>query len=210
MSKKVFVLVHDYWHHDDSIKPMMNYLFNADYEVTFTKNPNDYFKGQFDLFLSFKDPIENDQIPTPIWCDEKWTEKFLNDIQNGMGTIMLHASLTDYTENHAILTNVVRSNFITHPEQCPLTVKPIEEHPIIEGIGKFTFPDFDEHYVMKMIPNADTTILAETVSKNGVQPAVWIHTYGKGKICCIVPAHNTQNLTCEPFVKLVKNAIDWV
>ena len=210
MSKKVFVLVHDYWHHDDSIKPMMDYLFNADYEVTFTKNPNDYFNGQFDLFLSFKDPIENDQIPTPIWCDEKWTEKFLNDVQNGMGTIMLHASLTDYTENHAILTNVVRSNFITHPEQCLLTVKPIAEHPIIEGIGKFTFPDFDEHYVMKMIPNADTTILAETVSKNGVQPAVWIHTYGKGKICCIVPAHNTQNLTCEPFVKLVKNAIDWV
>ena len=37
MSKKVFVLVHDYWHHDDSIKPMMDYLFNADYEVTFTK-----------------------------------------------------------------------------------------------------------------------------------------------------------------------------
>ena len=71
MSKKVFVLVHDYWHHDDSIKPMMDYLFNADYEVTFTKNPNDYFNGQFDLFLSFKDPIENDQIPTPIWCDEK-------------------------------------------------------------------------------------------------------------------------------------------
>ena len=210
MSKKVFVLVHDYWHHDDSIKPMMDYLFNADYEVTFTKKPNDYFNGQFDLFLSFKDPIENDQIPTPIWCDEKWTEKFLNDVQNGMGTIMLHASLTDYTENHAILTNVVRSNYITHPEQCPLTVKPIAEHPIIEGIGKFTFPDFDEHYVMKMIPNADTTILAETVSKNGVQPAVWIHTYGKGKICCIVPAHTTQNLTCEPFVKLVKNAIDWV
>ena len=62
MSKKVFVLVHDYWHHDDSIKPMMDYLFNADYEVTFTKNPNDYFNGQFDLFLSFKDPIENDQM----------------------------------------------------------------------------------------------------------------------------------------------------
>ncbi len=142
-----------------------------------------------EMGMSFKDPIENDQIPTPIWCDEKWTEKFLNDVQNGMGTIMLHASLTDYTENHAILTNVVRSNFITHPEQCPLTVKPIAEHPIIEGIGKFTFPDFDEHYVMKMIPNADTTILAETVSKNGVQPAVWIHTYGKGKICCIVPAN---------------------
>lgn len=165
MSKKVFVLVHDYWHHDDSIKPMMNYLFNADYEVTFTKNPNDYFKGQFDLFLSFKDPIENDQIPTPIWCDEKWTEKFLNDIQNGMGTIMLHASLTDYTENHAILTNVVRSNFITHPEQCPLTVKPIAEHPIIEGIGKFTFPDFDEHYHNSNLYGRDDFSILDTVLK---------------------------------------------
>ena len=79
---------------------------------------------------------------------------------------MLHASLTDYPENHAILTNVVRSNFITHPEQCPLTVKPIAEHPIIEGIGKFTFPDFDEHYVMKMIPNADTADFSLAIGVN--------------------------------------------
>ena len=57
MSKKVFVLVHDYWHHDDSIKPMMDYLFNADYEVTFTKNPNDYFNGQVpELSVRFSAP----------------------------------------------------------------------------------------------------------------------------------------------------------
>ncbi len=54
MSKKVFVLVHDYWHHDDSIKPMMNYLFNADYEVTFTKNPNDYSTGSLICFCLSK------------------------------------------------------------------------------------------------------------------------------------------------------------
>ena len=106
MSKKVFVLVHDYWHHDDSIKPMMDYLFNADYEVTFTKNPNDYFKGQFDLFLSFKDPIENDQIPTPIWCDEKWTEKFLNDIQNGIRGIQQGICDSTYS-----LNNTMQSGF---------------------------------------------------------------------------------------------------
>ena len=40
MSKKVFVLVHDYWHHDDSIKPMMNYLFNADYDYNFRQLPH--------------------------------------------------------------------------------------------------------------------------------------------------------------------------
>ena len=84
MSKKVFVLVHDYWHHDDSIKPMMNYLFNADYEVTFTKNPNDYFKGQFDLFLSFKDPIENDQIPTPVSYTHLDVYKRQDDVFNDL------------------------------------------------------------------------------------------------------------------------------
>ena len=145
-------------------------------------------KGSLICFLSFKDPIENDQIPTPIWCDEKWTEKFLNDVQNGMGTIMLHASLTDYTENHAILTNVVRSNFITHPKKCPLTVKPIAEHPIIEDIGEFTFPDFDEHYVMEMIPNTDTTILAETVSNGPLMVPM-----AKGKICYFPLTNLTYN-----------------
>ena len=78
----------------------------------------------------------------------------MNDVQHGMGTIILHASLTDYTVNHGILTNIRRSNFITHLEQCPLTVKPIAEHPIVEGSGKFTFPDFDEHYVCLLYTSA--------------------------------------------------------
>lgn len=27
------------------------------------------------------DPIENDQIPTPVWGDDEWTTKFSSDVK---------------------------------------------------------------------------------------------------------------------------------
>lgn len=210
MKKKMFVLTHDYWHHEDSIKPLIDTLSRDEYDVTFTVNPEEYMNDNFDLFLSFKDPIENDQIPTPVWCNDKWTDKFMNDVKAGMGTILFHAALTDLPENHIILKNIIKRTFISHPEQCKVSFVPKENHPVLEGISGFEFPENDEHYVMEMLDGTDTEVIAETHSKNGIQPGVWVHIYGKGKICCIVPAHSTANLTCAQFVKLVSNAITWV
>ena len=210
MKKKLFLLVHDYWHYKDSIEPLVQLLASENLDITFTRNPKEYLGAQYDLFLSFKDPIENDQIPTPVWCDDEWTTKFLNDVKNGMGTVLLHAALTDLPSGHKILNDGIRSTFITHPEQCKVTFLPVVPHPVLEGVHEFEFPEKDEHYVMEMLPGVDTTIIAETASVNGRQPGVWVHTYGAGKICCITPGHSTSNLTCEPFVKLVKNAVNWV
>lgn len=207
--KKVFVLSHDYWHHSDSIEPLMKLLFDNKYEVTFTTNPIDYYKCNPDLFISFKDPIENDQIPTPVWCDEQWTDKFMEDVQNGMGAIILHAAVTDLPSEHRIIRNIVRAEFETHPEQCPVSFVPILEHPLLEGVEKFEFPTNDEHYVMKFLEGVKTTLVASTQSKNGVQPGMWFHDFGIGKICCITPGHNTENLTYAPFVQLLKNSILW-
>lgn len=209
--KKVMFLVDDYWHKEETIRPLVDILFGKEeWSVIFTKKPKELYANEdLDLFLSFKDPIENDQIPTPIWCDEKWTDTFLKLVKNGMGFIAVHAQVTDLDKSHPIVTELLQSVFITHPEQCELSVEIQKEHPVTHGVTSFTFPENDEHYQMDMLEGTDVTILANTVSKSGTWPGLWVKEYGKGKICCFTPGHTIRNMTCEGYIKILKNAINW-
>ena len=210
--KKAFFLTGDYWHHADTIEPLVDVLFDKDiWQVTFSENPADMLSTEdWDLILTFKDPIENDQIPTPVWCDEEWTKALFSNVQEkGTGLMILHAALTDMEADHPIVTHMIQSMFITHPQQCPVIFKPIKEHPVTEGIREFTFPENDEHYIMEMNSDADVIMLAETISQNGTQPGMWVKESGKGRICCITPGHTTKNLLCEDYIKVIKNAINW-
>lgn len=209
--KKALFLVDDYWHKADTIRPLVNILFDqSQWNVIFTTCPDALYTNQdIDLFLSFKDPIENDQILTPIWCDDKWTRLFMNLIHSGVGFIAVHAAVTDLKKDHPLVADILHSVFITHPEQCKVSVKIIKEHPVTAGITDFVLPEKDEHYQMKMIDDTTVTILANTISLNGVQPGLWVSEYGKGKVCCFTPGHTTVNMTCDGYTQILKNAIAW-
>lgn len=211
--KTVFVLVGDYWHSAESIKPMVDLLFdNNEWNVIYTERPEDVYtlEEKPELVISFKDPIENDQIPTDVWCDDKWNKTLFDLVENqGVGLILAHAAVTDLDINHVMITKMIQSMFVTHPQQCPMELLKISEHPVMEGVSDFAFPDFDEQYQMQMLENSSAQILANTKTEHGLQPAIWVSELGDGKICCITPAHTTNNLTCPEFVKIMQNAVDW-
>ena len=211
--KSVFILVGDYWHSADSIRPIVELLFNKDeWEVIFTEKPEEIYNlsTKTKLVISFKDPIENDQIPTDVWCDDKWNQKLFDLVENnGVGLILAHAALTDLEKTHLIVKKMIQSMFITHPKQCTMEFIKRKKHPIMDGVENFMFPEFDEQYQMEMIENAEVQVLADTKTKHGMQPAVWVSELGKGRICCITPAHTTANLTCDGFVRVIRNAINW-
>lgn len=209
MKKQIIILTDDYWHHSDTIEPMIPLLFNDDYEIISTKDPKILLDHNPILFISFKDPIENDQIPTPIWCNEEWTNDLENKINEGMGFLDIHAGVTDIPEEHRMTKHIIRSRFINHPKKCPVSFEPRGEHPILKGIESFTFPMNDEHYIMDFNDKEPTTILGYTTSIHGEQPGLWIHEMGKGRVCCITPGHYTKNLTYQPYLQLIKNAIAW-
>ena len=82
--KSVFLLVGDYWHSAESIRPIVEFLFNKDeWKVIFTEKPEEIYNlsTKPELVISFKDPIENDQIPTDVWCDDKHTVKSRAEIR---------------------------------------------------------------------------------------------------------------------------------
>ena len=210
--KTAILLVGDYWHNAETILPLKDKLFASDeWNVIFTEDPQELLKTDSapDLFISFKDPIENDQIPTPIWCEEEWTRRFFEFADNGMGIIFAHAAVTDLEADHPIVKNVIGALFTGHPKQCPVTFEPICSHPVLDGVLSFTFPENDEHYMMTMLDSTDTVIIAETKSQNGVQPAVWVKQNDKYRVCCLTPGHTTNNLICDEYVRVLKNAVQW-
>lgn len=209
--KTVLFLTDDYWHHADTIRPLADILFPpAEWNLVFTKNPQEMFAvPDLDLLVSFKDPVENDQIPTPVWCDQKWTDTLLEKIRSGLGFIPVHAAVTDMEESHPIVKNLIHSVFLSHPQQCEVNVHILKDHPVTAGIKDFALPVPDEHYQMRMTESEGITILADTVSQHGSQPGLWVSEYGKGRICCFTPGHTTPSLTCEGYVQIMKNAIHW-
>lgn len=78
MKNTALILTGDYWHPTDTITPVIGHMLPEDkWDVKVTENPNDFLELQNapDLLVTFKDPIENDQIPTPIWCNDEWSSK---------------------------------------------------------------------------------------------------------------------------------------
>lgn len=213
MKKNALILTGDYWHPTDTITPIIGHMLPENkWEVQMIENPNDFLKLKKtpDLFVTFKDPIENDQIPTPIWCDEEWSGTLKQRIADeGMGFLAVHCGLTDLPKEHIITREILRAQFITHPPQCEVKFIPEKTHPITENISEFTFPAIDEHYIIELVSDFSTEVLGYTVSHHGRQPALWAHTLGKGRICGITPGHSTENLIYSNYLKLLQNAAEW-
>ena len=62
MKKNAIVLLHDYWHHGDTIKPLLPLIFDEkEWFVKVTDDPN-YIGSLFvapDLIINFKDGVAN-------------------------------------------------------------------------------------------------------------------------------------------------------
>lgn len=212
MKKNALVLFGDYWHPSDTIKPLVELLFpSQEWNVRAAEDPNLLLQSPApDLFVSFKDASEDNRVPTPIWCDDQWSDTLKRFIaEDGMGFLAIHCGLADIPEEHVMTKEILRARFISHPPQCEVKFIPEKSHPITDNIAEFTFPSVDEHYIMEMAPNTETETLGYTVSQHGKQPALWAHSLGKGRVCCATPGHTTENLTCSEYVRLLRNAAEW-
>lgn len=209
MLMKTLVLAGDYWHACSIVEPLLPLLFEHPVDVALTEHPADFLTSDCDVLMLLKDPIENNQIPTPAWCDEAWTTRLLARIEDGMGLLAMHAALADLPETHP-LSQLFGSVFVSHPAPCEVTFRPVAAHPALAGVTPFTFPEPDEHYQMRMLPGAEATLLANTESTHGAQPGLWVRKLGKGRVAMLTPGHTAAHLTYPPYIRLMRNLLDWL
>ena len=202
------VLAGDYWHPAPIIRPLAEKLF-SDGSMRFTENPKDFERDTCDLLVIFKEPSENNRIPTPVWCDENWTKLLISRVSQGMGLIVAHAGICDVKKDHPLVTELTHAVFLGHPAQCPVSVRFDQGHPLTDGLADFTLPENDEHYQVEMLPGSEGEILGRTESAHGAQPGLWAHSYGKGRVCVFTPGHTTKNLLSGGMTAAYRRMISW-
>ena len=157
------------------------------------------------------------------WKTEIVQKAFVEFVENGGGLLAVH-SATVPGENTDSLDQLIGCRFIKHPNACPVTVQPIKQHPVTEGVELFC--ETDEHYKIEIIaPDADILLASYSPPQGeenkyledpyhncpaAIYPAGYVRNHGKGKVCVLTPGHTATVWNNPQFQRLLTNALMWV
>nr|WP_285855091.1 ThuA domain-containing protein [Paenibacillus cellulositrophicus] len=127
-------------------------------------------------------------------------------ISRGGGLLVLHSGTVGYRDIEDV-RGLVGGVFHHHPEQCPVTVEPVQDTEITRGVQAFTLQD--EHYFMDMTDLSDVNIFMVTRSEHGEQPGGWTRTEGEGRVCVLTPGHNLAVWLHLGYQQLLRQAMTW-
>jgi len=220
---KVLLICDDYWHPGqvptDGVAPLKQRGFQFD----IITNANDFspdLPSKYPVVLLCKCD-EVSQADKQPWKTEAVQRAFVDYVEGGGGLLAVH-SATVAGKNTEALDKLLGCRFITHPNDCPVTVQPVKQHPVTNGVGMFC--EKDEHYRLDVFPDADI-LLASYSPPQGEEskyqedpyhnteacicPAGFVRTQGKGRVCVLAPGHHLAVWLNPQFQKLLENALNW-
>jgi type 1 glutamine amidotransferase len=139
------------------------------------------------------------------WMTPEVERAFLDYVRGGHGLLVVHSGSAEYQDT-PVLRALIGGVFDHHPPQCPVTVQPVEVHPLTAGSAPFTAKD--EHYFMAM-GDEEVEVFMTTTSEHGTQPGGWTRTEGAGRVCVLTPGHNVEVWLHPSFQALLRNALRW-
>ncbi|MEH7253581.1 ThuA domain-containing protein [Neobacillus niacini] len=204
---KVAALVGDYWHGDASVRAGLEAailrLSNKDeIELQYIsyQEVSHVIDNQPNLFINAKMNKLNPKDKQVItWLTEELDKKIETYVKAGGSFLAWHAGLAGYPSESSY-TQMLRGAFDYHP-------------PGLQGViyiqKEKTFNLADEHYFVTC-DEANTEVYLRSTGIEGDSIAGWKHRYGKGKICCLTPAHTREGMLNENVSSLLASKIDWL
>ena len=208
MKLRTLVLCDDAWHPAEVVQRGLNALADSRFAFEFITHGGDWSAAVMEEFPLVVVAKANHRCATDqaSWLTAENEMAFPEFVQRGGGLLVLHGGTTGYkTLLH--MRQSLGGVFLTHPDQCPVTVEPKSGHPMTVGVKRFT--EQDEHYFMAM-DDAQADVFMHTRSEHGVQPAGWTRTEGNGRVCVLTPGHNVAVWLNLEFQKLLRNGLQWL
>lgn len=209
---QVLVLCDDNWHPADVVKEGLEPLRSKGFEFDYVLKNDFEFQENFEkrlgsyplLVISKSNRVSADtQGP---WITEV-TEKVLKRyVDGGGGLLVLHSGTVGYKDSQG-MRELVGAVFNHHPEQCLVSIEPIQGHPVIEGMQAFTIKD--EHYFVDVTEPGDKEVFLITRSEHGQQPGGWTRKQGAGRVCVLTPGHNLEVWLHPEYQLLLGHALQW-
>ena len=210
----VLVLCDDIWHPGEVVKRGLAPLEKDGFALDFVGAPKDIltdsFIRRYDVIVNARGNAHSPANSSAPWFEPGVTavmpEDFRRYVEEGRGFLALHAGNTSQRPHP--MADFIGNEFIKHPPQCDVTVKPKDAHPITAGVEPFIVRD--EHYMINVFaPDAEVILESSSDTEAGVQIAGYVRHFGKGRLCCLTPGHNLAVLENEQYRKLLKQAIRW-
>ena len=197
----------DIWHPAQVVRNGLAGLEDFGFEFDWIEDASQWSAEQMTAYpvviLSKSNNISS--VNESPWMTENVQQAFLSYVQRGNGLLAVHSGTAGY-EQAAVLRALLGGVFREHPDQCPLTVEPVADHPLSAGSESFTL--VDEHYQMDLDDQLAEVFL-KTKSEHGSQPGGWLRYEGDGRVCVLTPGHNLEVWQHPAYQRLLLNALRW-
>lgn len=212
--KRIVALLGDYYHPRERSKASLNKALtllseteNIDYAEIHTSQLEEELEKMPDAVILFKeDRLNPTAEKVNTWMTEEIGKAIVKYVDQGGGFLAWHSGLASY-DIHSSYTNMLKGHFEYHPvEHAKVQYRSVEGN---EAFGPVSFELLDEHYFVN-IQEEETNVFLISESVDGYSAAGWFHDYGKGRVCCVTPAHNEEGLLDDDFLQLLAKTIEWV
>ena len=219
--KKVYMLMADYYHTDDVLRPGMETALGQGYEYL---NDPDLFPwnslcedasgvviAKSDDFSTDLDHPRYNELFAPIadWMTEERSAALERYIKSGGGALFIHSGLL--WREDSPMARLVGGYFIDHPQLQPIINVPFADHPVTRGVQNFTAAD--ELYECRIYSDTVTPLCASYTSKPSGKPTVlsgWCREHGAGRIVALTPGHTLESITNPNMTRMIQNSIEWI
>lgn len=211
---KVLFIYDDIWHPAEVIKMGLESWKQGKYEFDIIMTAKDILTPEllceYPVVINAKGNAVNAANCAP-WFEKGVTEvgpeEFRKYVEEGGGFLSLHAGNTFMEETCKEYCDFVGNSYKTHPLRCPVAVRPVQRHPITEGVSAYT--EREEQYVLNILAEDIEVFLESETEEAGRQIAGYTRRIGKGKLCVLTPGHTLAVWKNAEFLRLLGNAIDW-
>jgi type 1 glutamine amidotransferase len=212
--KKVVAIVGDFYHDVDLAKESLltalsSFIEEKRIELKFAlvTQISEELMSRPDLVILFaEDRIDPQVNPDLKWMTKDVSDQIVSYVEQGGAWFGWHSGLASYDEESSYV-GMLRGYFLSHPkDNQPVTYTSDKETVFGETVQPFGF--LDEHY-MVFCDEPNTNVFLRSASVDGESIAGWHHTFGKGLVCCLTPAHRREGLMDPTFIRILRNSISW-
>ena len=204
---KILVFCGDYWHPPQVARDGLEALRGTEFTFDWIEDTRDW-KPETMMAYPMAILTKSDNASATDrtgWMTDTIQAVFSEYVSQGNGLLAIHSGTAEY-EQKSVLRSLLGGVLLHHPEQCPVTITPRNEHPLCAG--SFPFITKDEHYFMAL-DDSQADVFMTTTSLNGEQPGAWRRVVGNGRVAVLTPGHNMEVWLHPSYQALLLNSIRW-
>jgi type 1 glutamine amidotransferase len=218
--KTILAIVGDYYHRaefaEEALRKAAGPIEGVSLRFADAERLEAELEARPDAVVLFKEDRLNPQEPEGAvrrWMTPALQERIVRYVEAGGSWVAWHSGLASY-DPAGPYVRMLRGHFRYHPEQHQI----VRYTGVPGGTGEAgtaaelappePFEILDEHYFV-VCDEANTRVFLRSASVDGESVAGWAHRHGRGKVCCLTPAHRPEGMMHDAVADTLRRMLRW-